>query len=165
MNKHHIVAKLLVHIKQIIKACTSSGVTHRKDATRRLMHVMSDVSSAISVLTGEPENTYQLRQYEEQLKKELSETRSSLLTLELSESDGLTVQVASLEKDVFDSSVEIKRALSSSGLPSAGSSLTASDSKGVKLPKLDVPTIDGNILNCNFVSLYTTAPVSQTPKS
>ena len=75
-----------------------------------------------------------------------SETRSGLLTLELGESDDLTVQLATLEKEVFDSSVGIKSKLSFSSPLSTGSSPT-SDSKGVKLPKLDVPTFDGNILN------------------
>ena len=93
---------------------------------------------------------HQLHQYQEQLidlKRDLSETRSSLLTLELAESDGLASDLASLEKQVFDSSVEIKKKLSSSTSPSMASSLPVPDSKGVRLPKLEVPTFDGNILN------------------
>ena len=93
---------------------------------------------------------HRLHQYQEQLidlKRDLSETRSSLLTLELAESDGLASDLASLEKQVFDSSVEIKKKLSSSTSPSTASSLPVPDSKGVRLPKLEVPTFDGNILN------------------
>ena len=81
------------------------------------------------------------------LRKELSEKSSSLLTLELDESIDLKVQLASLEKDVFDSSVEIKRNLSPFTPPPIGSLPFSSDSTRVKLPKLDVPTFDGNILN------------------
>ena len=91
------------------------------------------------------------RQYGEQLvdlKKELFETRTGLLTLQLGESDDIAIQLAALEKQVFDSLVEVKSKLSLSSSPSAGSSPSAPDHKGVKLPKLDLPTFDGNILNC-----------------
>ena len=149
-----LVAELSVRIKQIITTCTPSDATPRKVAIRRLAaHVrttLSDVSSGIGALSSDRDDTCRLHQYEEQLvdlKKELAETRSGLLTLELADSDDLPVQLASLERNVFDSSVEIKRKLSASTSPPAGSSLAASDSKGVKLPKLDVPTFDGNILN------------------
>jgi hypothetical protein len=52
----------------------------------------------------------------------------------------------SLEKQVFDCSVCIKKLLSSA----SGTSeipVASLESKGVKLPKLDVPKFDGNILN------------------
>ena len=101
------------------------------------------------MLTGDSYDTHFLHQYEERLidlRKELSETHSSLLTLERDESDDLNIQLASLEKDVFDSSVEIKRNLSPSTPPPVGSPPFSSDSTGVKLLKLDVPTFDGNIL-------------------
>ena len=145
LDKHDdLVADLSVRVKQLIDACTSSDTTPRKVATRRLTHVkktLSNVSSAIGMLSGDPDDTYRLRQYEEQLidlKKELSETRSGLLTLELGESDDLTTQLATLEREVFDSSVEVKRKLLPSGSFSTGSSPVASDGKGVKLLKLDV---------------------------
>ena len=102
--------------------------------TRLLAHVrktLFDFSWAIGALSGDPDDTHRLHQHGEQLgdlKKELWETRSSLLILELGDSDDL-------------------RKLSSSSPVSVGSSPAASDSKGVKLPKLDVPTFDGNILN------------------
>ena len=72
-----LVAKLSVRIKQLIDACTSSDAAPHKVSTRRLAHVrkaLSDVSSAIGALSGDPDDMYRLRQYEEQLidlKKEL----------------------------------------------------------------------------------------------
>ena len=89
-----------------------------------------------------------LRQYEEQLsdfKKELTETRNELLKLDLSDSDDLSVKQENLEKIIFDCSVSIKKrfAASSDHVPST----VAPDGKGVRLPKLDVPTFDGNVLN------------------
>ena len=116
-------------------------------ATRRLAHVkktLSNVSSAIGTLSGDPDDTFLLRQYEEQLidlKKELSKTRSGLLTLELGELTSIS-RKGSLR--LFSRGQEETFALR---FLSTGSSPAASDGKGVKLPKLDVPTFDGNILN------------------
>ena len=90
------------------------------------------MSLAISTLSGDPDNTCRLRKYKEHLldtKKELSETRTSPLTLELDESDNLPVQLASLEKDVLNRDQE--KVLSSSP-PSVGASPATSDNKGVK---------------------------------
>ena len=148
-----LVAELAVRIKQLITACSSSDTTPHKIAARRLAHVrktLSDVSTAVGALGEGSDDVHRLHQYQEQLidlKGDLSETRSVLLTLELAESDGLASELASLEKQVFDSFVEIKKKLSSSTSPSTASSLPAPDSKGVKLPKLDVPTFDGNLLD------------------
>ena len=119
------------------------------------MHVtktLSDLSTAIGALGEDADHMHRLSQHKEQLidlKKDLSETRSSLLTLDLAESDDLATELTSLSlsKLIFDSSVEIKSKLSSSTPTSMASSPPVSDSKGVKLPKLDVPTFDGNILN------------------
>ena len=52
----------------------------------------------------------------------------------------------SLEKEIFECSLKIKKLLYESDFP-PDSLGTSSDGKGVKLPKLDVPTFDGNILN------------------
>ena len=139
-----LVADLSVRVKQLIDACMSSNTTV---ATRRLAHVkktLSNVSSAIGTLSGDPDDTFLLRQYEEQLidlKKELSKTRSGLLTLELGELTSLS-RKGSLR--LFSRGQEETFALR---FLSTGSSPAASDGKGVKLPKLDVPTFDGNILN------------------
>ena len=150
-----LIAELTVCVDKLITACSSADGTPRKLAARRLAHAeksLSDLSAAIHTLSEDPSDTCVLRQYEEQLidlKGELSDTRSGLLPLDLDDSDDLLVQLASLEKGIFDSSVEVKRKLStSSPPPPLGATLsTSSDRTGVKLPKLDVPTFDGNILN------------------
>lgn len=55
-----------------------------------------------------------------------------------------------LEKRLFDCSLQIKELLWSHTLahePTPAPTSTPSDSKGVKLPKFDVSTFDGNIRN------------------
>ena len=89
-----------------------------------------------------------LRQYEEQLahcKKELTDMRNSFLSIDLEDNNGLSVLQGDLEGEIFDFSLQIKKVLHTS--TRTANSLTAhSHSQGVKLPKLDMPTFDGNIL-------------------
>ena len=146
-------AELSVRIKRLISACTSSpDAPPRKIASRRLSHLQKNVSAineAIPTLTGSSDDVCLLHQYQEQLsdyKREYTDVRGSLLTLDLEESDGLIVSQVSLEKEIFECSLKIKKLLYESSHP-PDSLGTSSDGKGVKLPKLDVPTFDGNILN------------------
>ena len=145
-----LVAELTVRIQQLITLCTSSlDSSPRKIASRRLSHLQKTLSTigkaiASSDSTADP---CLLRQYEEQLgdvKRELTDIRNSLLPLDLDEDDDLCTTQSGLEKKVFDCSLQIKKLLHH---PSEAPSSTTTDGKGVKLPKLEVPTFDGNILN------------------
>ncbi len=60
--------------------------------------------------------------------------------LELEESDELITSHISLEEAVFDTSIKIRRLLQPKKEPSSP------NGSGVKLPTLDVPKFDGNIL-------------------
>ena len=64
----------------------------------------------------------------------------------LDDSDELFGLQDTLESQVFDCSVSIKKSLSSASAPVETSALP-SESKGVRLPKLDVPPFDGDALN------------------
>ena len=82
-----------------------------------------------------------LEQYREQLfdhKKELAAVCEDLIALDLEEEDDLIILLAKLERLQFECSHKVKKLLSTG---------SAVDGKGVKLPKLDVPTFDGDILN------------------
>ena len=93
-----LVAELSV--KQLIIACSTSDATPRKIATRRLvLKTLSDLSTAIGALGEDADDMHRLSQHKEQLidlTKDLSETRSSLLTLDLAESDDLATELTSL---------------------------------------------------------------------
>ena len=58
--------------------------------------------------------------------------------------DELLVSHSCLEKLLFDTSHKVKKSLATI---STGFSSSATDSTGVKLPKLDVPTFDSNIIH------------------
>ena len=64
--------------------------------------------------------------------------------MDVTNEDELLVLHSKLEKLLFDISHKTKKSLSTTSVESSSS---AADSTGVKLPKLDVPTFDGNIIH------------------
>ena len=147
------VAVLTARVRQLVSACTpSSDLSLHKIASRRLSHLQKSLSSirmAITTSGEEPLDVCLLRQYEEQLsdcKKELADVRNSLLSLDLEEADELSTSQSKLEGEIFDCSLHVKKLLLASARPTESSALPC-DGKGVKLPKLDVPTFDGDILH------------------
>ena len=143
------IAELTIRMQKVISACaTASDPNPRKIQSRRLARLeksLSAVSEEIKALSKRSDDTCLIRQHEEQLldfKRELEDIRKCLLPLDLNDDDELSILQTKLEKSLFNNSLEIKRLLKGHV-----STPSASDSKGVRLPKLDVPKFDGNILN------------------
>ena len=137
------MATLSTHIKRLIVVCDSSSeFGPRKIASQRLVRLgrnLFTVNERIDSLSGGPDDVCLLRKYEEQfcdLKVELGDLCSVLLSLGIEESDQLYTSQTQLDKELFDCSLKIKKLLFLSG-----------QALGVKLPKLDVPKFDGNIIN------------------
>ena len=149
LDKHdEDIATLTVRIQHLLEVCTSSRASNPLNiASRRLLRLrkcLASVAESVNSLSGEPDNVCVLHQHQEQLsdfKAELADVRNSLLPLDLRDEDDLSKLQAEIEKHIFDASLEIKRLLQ----PQAH--LDPVDTKGIKLPKLEVPTFDGNILN------------------
>ena len=100
---------------------------------------LSSINSAIEKLGTDADSVCLLHQHQEQLAGDIN---SSLLSLNLGDGDKLTLLQTEIEQAIFNCSLNVKKALRSrDGEPSAG------DGKGVRLPKLEVPTFDGDILN------------------
>ena len=147
------MAELAVRVKQVIAASSpSSNESSRRIASRKLTHLQKSLTSIMSIVSDTSttvSDTCLLRQYEERtndINRDLVKTRDDLHRMELADEDKLFELQDSLESQVFDCSVTIKKLLSSASGASEAST-PPSNSKGVKLPKLDVPTFDGNILN------------------
>ena len=148
-----LVAELGVRVKQVIAASSPSTVdSSRRITSRKLAHLQKSLSAILSIVgdkTAAISDTCVLRQYEEKandINKDLVKTRDDLHHMELDEGNELFALQDSLEKQVFDCSVCIKKLLSSaSGM--SETHVASPEGKGVKLPKLDVPKFDGNILN------------------
>ena len=151
LDKHDDeVAELSLRITQLLRDCnTASDSGARKTLSRRLTDLkarLEMVDSAASSLTSSTEHALLLQQYHEKLgdfKTELGSIRQAVLTAGVDSSDDLFETVSYLDKGMFDTMLKIKKLLN----PSKDSIGMSSDSSpGVKLPKLDVPTFNGDIL-------------------
>ena len=146
------ISVISLRITQLLRRCTisvNSGM--RKNLFLSLTDLatrLGSVEDVLESLTTSLEHSYLVHQYHEQLsdfKAELSAIRQSVLALGVESTDELFTRVAKLDKQIFDAMLKLKELL----YPSKESTETISDSvsHGVRLPKLDVPTFDGDILN------------------
>ena len=150
------ISDLAMRIEQVIGACSlTSGHGARKIVLRRLSYLknsLSAVSTAVHALTAESAELHLLHQYQEQLsdfKKELGDVRQTLLSLGVEEGDELETSTNAIDKVLFDCSLQLKKLLFTLPNPISDPLMESSATMvtGVKLPKIDVPTFDGNILN------------------
>ena len=140
---------LAVRLQTLITACSHvSEPDPRKLPSRRLQRLeksLSSISDEIKALSGRSEDPCLIHQFEEQVsdcKKELGSICDCLLPLDLGDTDELSVLQSKLKKMLFECSLNVKKLLRNHVVDTPGS-----DGKGVKLPKLDVPTFSGDILN------------------
>ena len=113
----------------------------------RLQKCLTTVDEAIKALEGHEVDTPRLKQHDEQLqdyKRELADVNVRLFSLDLEDTDELITQHTKLEQTLFNFSFRIKEMHTSVPVTSPHST---DEAKGVKLPKLDVPTFNGSILN------------------
>ena len=151
-NHDDFVAELSARIHLISACAPSSDQSTRKVALKRLSRLQKSLTSiqgAIPSDEGSATDVCLLQQYEEELahhKKEFTDTQNALLSIDLNDDDELSVLQRNLEGKIFNLSLQIKKQLHTTAgaiEPSTSDSL----GKGVKLPKLDVPTFDGDILH------------------
>jgi len=150
LDEHDDAVSLLTTLLQrIIKTCsTPQSVDTRKIQARKLLHLDRDLSTMqdeIAALSTHPKDTCLIQQYADRLaefKTELKGVHECFLSLDLEEHDELFTTYTKLDKLIFSCCLEIKKLLKGTDTVSS-----PSDFKGVKLPKLEVPSFDGNILN------------------
>ena len=101
--------------------------------------------------------------------QELVNIQLKLFSLEVDESDDLMTQHARLTKILFSFSIRLRKLLDAQNSTET-SRPTNGDSKGVRLPKLEVPTFNGDILSWrNFweqfcISVHSQANLSSAEK-
>ena len=115
------------------------------------MFHLKAIEVALVPLKGACDDAALLEQYQEQMsnaKKELSSTYERLIAVDLPDDHALVTPHSALEKVHFDCSHLIRKLLtcSSHAAHFTRATDTASD-KTFKLPKLDVPTFDANVLH------------------
>ena len=171
------VASLTSRIERLLETCSSAADSGaRKVSSRRLSQFetrLSTVNTAITALSGDPKEIHLVYLYQEQLsdfKKELGDIRSEVTSLcTPEESEELHAKISRLDKDIFDLSLIIKRLLyNPEHTPEAVT--PTHDARGVRLPKLEVPTFNGNILQWQTfweqfcVAIHNRSDISDTEK-
>ena len=120
----------------------SRGVT-----SRRLRQLERRLSTVNDTLSTDPTDECTVRQLEEEisdLKSELRSITPELASLDLPDDDELMKLEKSMRESMYKCSLKAKRLLSAK--PAAFTTSTT-DALGVKLPKIDVPRFNGNILS------------------
>ncbi len=111
---------------------------------------LQSIYDSVSTLDPEAPDKHLVKQYEEQLsdiKSNLNTTQSDLLSLEIEDTDELYTNHLGLERLLFECSLKVRR-LSADAEPVARDTRSgAGEHEGVKLPKIEVPMFDGNILS------------------
>ena len=150
------VEALTIRLQQVASGATTTSMDTVETAsepdghrylTRRLTHVRSNLQVMIDAIESTHDDTTiddcLLHQYDQRLNNletELSGISRDILTLDGDVSQ-LMEDCSQLDKALFDSRVKIRRLLQNLVKP------TSSMEEGVKLPKIEVPTFDGNLVN------------------
>ena len=145
------VSQLEDRIQRFITTCSAApDADARKILFKHLTHVEKKLTVLFETLQSLPERdsdaTYLLHQCMEQLselKDELGDISKDLFALDLADTDDLSQLQKRVEKTVFTCSIDVKKLLASRNHPVA---TPTAHPQGIKLPKLDIVTFDGNIL-------------------
>ena len=177
LDKHEEIESLTTCIKQCIIACSSSHdhnlykVTQRK--VYRIEKGIQEIHKSINA-SPPPNDACLLSQYEEQLrdlKTELVSAFDNIVTMDLTDSDAISMSHVTIEKEIFDCGLKVKQLIAAT-LSSSSLSGSATHSAGayVKLPKLEVPMFDGQVTNCHTfweqfeISVHSHPPFSDSEK-
>ena len=154
IDKHDdIVAELDVRIQKLLSVCSLHSTdpsSPRNLQSRKLERVDTELKAVINAVDSMDtavDNTCRLQLHQEKisdLKRDLTEIRDSLFAMGLDNTDKLMATLEKMEHGIFECSLHIKELLQ----PVKGTATTpmVHDNSGVKLPKLDIPTFSGNVL-------------------
>ena len=118
--------------------------------SRKLSHLEKLLATAHTAITGIPDEDGDrtlILQYEEHLKtykSELATIYQEIIEADIPEDDALCRLHSSLEDYIFQCSHRVRKLLSPRETPAT---TTHTDVSRVKLPKLDIPTFNGDLLN------------------
>ena len=150
------VTDLVERLQQLVlepEGATSGSPSASADASMPLQRQLERLEKRIRTIAettrslhpGPAVDQCLLRQLEEEtvlLKAELADTGRTITTLETG-GDALLELEATLNKNLFDLGLQIKRLIAEVTVEKSTPGVVS----GVKLPRIDVPTFDGNILN------------------
>ena len=146
-----LMAELNVRTRRLLMdSSASADSSQRKAMSRRISRLRQSIitlnDSTKAVAT--PPDHFLVQQYTERLHEAKTEKRDvsdCLLAMSLPDGDDLCTSLLTVEELILQCDLALKKVSTPS--TSAASSTPVVDPKGVKLPKLEVPTFDGNIVN------------------
>ena len=122
----------------------------RKPLSRKLTRLEKGLKSIDDIISTEAPERSMIQQCSEQLsdyKRDLTAVYEELLSKDIDDDDELATFHSELEKTLFDISQRVKQLSITPVSESTSASTSAPDGAGVRLPKLNVPTFDGNIVH------------------
>ena len=164
-------AQFITRLEKLASKPPSTGPSTSMVAIKHLRHLqrrLSSVSDSIRSLTSEEGNVCILQQHEEHLsemKLELGSVRHDLISSNCENTSEVDELLDSTERNILDCSLQVRKLLRSQSTASS-----VSDTKSVKLPRLDTPIFDGNILNWKTfweqfsVSIHTRSDLTDAKK-
>ena len=163
MDKHDDdIDSLTIRVQGLLVASrTISASSDHRLLLRKPAHLEESLTTISDTITTLPpdglEDLALIQQYQEELsdhKGQLMNLYDGLAGLELEEGDELLVLHSKLKKLHFDCCHKVRKILNSRSTLSTSSVVT--EAKSLKIPKLDAPAFDGNILNwTNFWEQFT----------
>ena len=144
------VTTLKARLATFVESCSSTSVDPNllKVTIRKLNHLEKNLTMISGATSKMTDQLCLLQQYDEQLrdlKLELTHIADDIFTMDLPDDHTLSQLHAKLEEHMFGCGLQIKKTLAA-GTASATHPPVSVD-KGVKLPKLDIPRFDGQLIN------------------
>ena len=154
MDKHEDdVSSASLRLQALLKPSSPSADTSStRLPSRKLLPIdrsLKDTEVTLGALDDSHDDVPLLEQHQERLadlKKELYSLYEELIVLDLPDGHESLVQHEALEARLFDCSHSLKKLLGAHASRPSGTPTTATE-KASKLPKLDVPTFDGDVLH------------------
>ena len=150
LDKHDDdVAALTVRLESLAVVAVSSTADARRPLSRRLSRLQTSSKRIRDIIHDAPVEHAVLKQCQEEVsdyKKDLATVYNDLISHDIDESDELSVAHSALEIELSEVASKLKGLLAPAPGYTPGTH-TVSDTTGVRLPKLDVPTFDGNIIH------------------
>ena len=141
------VDALTVQLQTLLTVLTSPDVSEEQLLLRRLRHIKETLDSTTEAIDGLPSDSDDpalIQAYEEELsslKEQITLCYNDLCGhYELGEKDELLDLYSEIKKIQFDCCHKVKKMLHPRNT-------AATEAKALKVPKLEAPTFDGNILN------------------
>ena len=148
LDEHEdIVADLTIQVEQLITFCNTKPDERGETASilyRKLAHVEKRIDSVGRAMDDEESTERcaieQCRDQVSDCKEELSKVRNEFLTLQIDDSDELCHQQTRLEEGILVLDLKIRKLLQPVITDSK-------DSNNVRLPKLEIPSFSGDLLD------------------